>query len=322
MKAPGFRRGKSSEFLKSSTVDRKGGRRGAGLGLAICRGVVELHGGRIWAENRPAGGAAIHFMLPIIGAPLDRHSGTARTGWQPRSNDRNAGSREDFGDRRRAGNSPLPAFSLVSHDFELIEAERVGRHPASGTAATGPDHTGPWAFRTWTALEVIRQVRAVVSRVADHRRFGAWTRARKSALDAGADDYLTKPFGIDELTARIGSRHAASRCGQRPTGEATYRSRRHLRVDLADARYLWRARNTPDADRVSTCYDAHSACGQVATHRQFLKRCGGRQRTRRRTTSACSWRNCATKSSRTPHTRDCYSLSRGWATGWRPNDGI
>jgi two-component system sensor histidine kinase KdpD len=39
------------------------------LGLAICRGVVELHGGRIWAENRPGGGAAIHFTLPIVGQP-------------------------------------------------------------------------------------------------------------------------------------------------------------------------------------------------------------------------------------------------------------
>jgi two-component system, OmpR family, sensor histidine kinase KdpD len=56
-------------FDKFYHVDRKGGRSGAGLGLAICRGVVELHGGRIWAENRPQGGAAVHFTLPIIGQP-------------------------------------------------------------------------------------------------------------------------------------------------------------------------------------------------------------------------------------------------------------
>jgi signal transduction histidine kinase len=41
---------------------RSGG--GAGLGLAIARGLVEAHGGRIWAENRDGGGARVCFTLP------------------------------------------------------------------------------------------------------------------------------------------------------------------------------------------------------------------------------------------------------------------
>ena len=38
---------------------------GVGLGLTICRGIVEAHGGRIWAENRSGGGALFRFTLPL-----------------------------------------------------------------------------------------------------------------------------------------------------------------------------------------------------------------------------------------------------------------
>jgi signal transduction histidine kinase len=38
---------------------------GTGLGLSIVRTIVENYGGKIWAENRPAGGAAFCFTLPL-----------------------------------------------------------------------------------------------------------------------------------------------------------------------------------------------------------------------------------------------------------------
>ncbi len=41
------------------------GRKGYGLGLAICRAIVQAHGGRIWAVNRTGGGAAIRFTFPL-----------------------------------------------------------------------------------------------------------------------------------------------------------------------------------------------------------------------------------------------------------------
>ena len=38
---------------------------GYGLGLYVCRRLVEAQGGRIWAENHPDGGAVFSFSLPV-----------------------------------------------------------------------------------------------------------------------------------------------------------------------------------------------------------------------------------------------------------------
>jgi two-component system sensor histidine kinase KdpD len=38
---------------------------GTGLGLSISSGIVEAHGGRIWAENRPGGGTVVKLTLPL-----------------------------------------------------------------------------------------------------------------------------------------------------------------------------------------------------------------------------------------------------------------
>jgi two-component system sensor histidine kinase KdpD len=50
------------KFYRGSSGARSGG---TGLGLSICRGIVEAHHGRIWAENRPGGGLVVTFTIPV-----------------------------------------------------------------------------------------------------------------------------------------------------------------------------------------------------------------------------------------------------------------
>jgi two-component system sensor histidine kinase KdpD len=52
-------------FEKFYRVQRPEKISGTGLGLSISKGIIEAHGGRIWAENRQGGGTTITFTLPL-----------------------------------------------------------------------------------------------------------------------------------------------------------------------------------------------------------------------------------------------------------------
>jgi two-component system sensor histidine kinase KdpD len=70
-RGPGLIPGDEELVFEKFYQASSGSARGVGLGLTICRSIIEAHAGHIWAANRPGGGATFRFSLPLEeGAPL------------------------------------------------------------------------------------------------------------------------------------------------------------------------------------------------------------------------------------------------------------
>lgn len=162
--------------------------------------------------------------------------------------------------------------AILEEEFSLHLAE--GGHAAlSAAAATKPDLIIlDLGLPDLDGIEVIKRIREwspvpiIVLSVRERED------DKVAALDAGADDYLTKPFGVSELKARI---RAALRRTLQQVPEPVF-SCGDLTVDLNERRVLCRSEDialTPTEYDILRLLVMHA--GRVLTHSQILKQVWG-----------------------------------------------
>lgn len=165
--------------------------------------------------------------------------------------------------------------SLSTHGYRFVEAgtgsdalaQAAARNPDVILLDLGlPDLDGlevTRRLREWTAVPII----VISARGQDDDKIGA--------LDAGADDYLTKPFSVGELLARmrVALRHTAALSTEKP--DPVF-SLDELRVDLGKRQVFvgeHEVHLTPTEYKLLTVLVQHA--GRVITHRQLLKEVWG-----------------------------------------------
>ncbi|MBX7244365.1 MAG: response regulator [Candidatus Sumerlaeaceae bacterium] len=169
--------------------------------------------------------------------------------------------------------APIRRFlraSLETQDMQITEAE-TGREGLSLSAAAVPDLILlDLGLPDIDGLEVLKRLREFSSVPVVVLSAREKERDKVTALDSGADDYLTKPFSVGELLARIrvALRHRARAAG----APASRVEVGNLVIDL-DARRVSKSgaeiRLTPNEYRLLACLARHA--GRVVTQKELLK---------------------------------------------------
>lgn len=253
------------------------GEGGSGLGLFISRRIVEAHGGQMWVESPAPGsdsGARFVFTLPTLpdqlpDIPPDREPAAHPP---PVIADSRILIVEDEPDLQT-----LLRAILVESGYK-IQIASDGPTAVDMVSTTEPDLILlDWILPRMDGLSVCRAVRrwsqvpilVVTSQTGQSDLI--------EALDAGADDYITKPFQSEELLARI---RALLRRGAREggTGTTTDGTLRAGPLELSLPRRQVRLRGR-EIDLTPTEFDllAHLAqhSRQVLTHNQLISEVWG-----------------------------------------------
>ena len=211
------------KFTRLEADDRGDGGLGAGLGLAICRGIVEAHGGRIRAESDGPGlGARFTFTLPAVEetATVPRTPAT-RSGFQGRERVRVLAVDDDPQALRYVRDALSEAGYGVAVTSDPEEALRLMAEDRPHVVLLDlvlPDTDGIELMR-----DILNIANVPVIFLSGYGRDQVIARA----FDMGAEDYLVKPFSPTELVARI---QAALR--RRATPERMEPSEPYVRGEL------------------------------------------------------------------------------------------
>ncbi len=259
-------------FRKFSRVDSAGPRLDqarSGLGLTICKGIVEAHGGRILADSDgPGKGARFTFTIPIavptsleIGGPVSRRTARHLTRVLAVDDDPEA-LRQIRDALARTGYYPVVTGDPADLPRLMVE-ERPHLVLLDLVLPNGD------------GIDLMRQILASSDvPVIFVSAYGQEELVIK-ALDAGAVDYVVKPFSPSELSARIRSA-MRQRAGLGRTGQPKPYLLGELNIDYAERRVTLAGRQVDlTATEYGVLHELSAHAGTVLTHDQLLLRVWG-----------------------------------------------